>query len=677
MSGGRSDFTIGYTKIEFLGNENLTIKFPRSSTFGPTVIVHKSELMVIAATYCFIFENGSWIHHSSLSTDRRNAIVVSMPRGIYVFGGHYSPYTSEFLPNGQIKWQEGPKIPEPGIQWLGGYGAPISSNELIIIIGCFTNVMKLNIDSQEWTNVENLLKGRCHQQYVLFKNKIIVCGGYYGETSTEIIDLSNGTVRKAGDLNVRRSMHGMDVSNHSGQRKVIAFGGFNANDQYLDSVEEWNDESETWKMTSLKLSEAKAQFRYSSHQTIESQPVSSGDMTLRNNEIPNINSFATRSQPSFVKGFLGLSLNSNSQDSEPSTNWSKIDLIDNFLKIHYWKKSLCIFPPEIMVKIFHFMDYNTLKSACRVCKNWKAIINEFKFVDKSSHFIILSGGFTNGRLISKTIEVLGPPQLSLPPLITPLRLHSMVISSDNNLLMMGNHPGATNTKRCVALKNRNTYSPLTCPRERAIGITMANGIYIFGGQKSPTTSDFLPNGKYNWINGPKIPGMGIQYGHGVATSPTTLVLIGGLNSDNQIISYDIELQEWTEVGSLIEGRTDHRCAFYNGKLVVTGGYDGWNELNSTEVHDLSRGISHRASDLNVARMGHGMGIIIFNGRTKLIAFGGLNSKQRPIYLDSVEEWDDKNEIWIMSTLKLSEGRSDFGFCSGTITGDGKLNPTGI
>ena len=66
--------------------------------------------------------------------------------------------------------------------------------------------------------------------------------------------------------------------------------------------------------------------------------------------------------------------------------------------------------------------------------------------------------------------------------------------------------------------------------------------------------------------------MGIQHGHGVATSPTTLVLIGGLNPDDQIISYDIELQEWTEVGSLIEGRTDHRCAFYNGKLVVTGGY---------------------------------------------------------------------------------------------------------
>ena len=66
-------------------------------------------------------------------------------------------------------------------------------------------------------------------------------------------------------------------------------------------------------------------------------------------------------------------------------------------------------------------------------------------------------------------------------------------------------------------------------------------------------------------------------------------------------------------------------------------------------------------------MGHGMGIINLNGYSTLVAFGGENSKLRGKYLDSVEEWNDKEETWTLSTLKLSEGRSDFGYCSGKMS----------
>ena len=674
MSGGKTYSTIKQT-IEFLGNESLSIKFPSAAVYSPTVLVHKNELIVVAANYCFIFENGSWLFHSCLNKSRRNAIVISMPRGIYVFGGHDSPYTSEFLPNGHKVWQDGPKIPRPGIVWLGGVGAPVSQNELIFVTGCFTDVMKLNIETQEWTKTENLLKGRCHQQYALFNNKLIVCGGYYKENSTEIIDLSNGTIRKGGDLQVGRSMHGMDILKINGRSVVIAFGGLNSHNQYLDSIEEWNDESETWKMSSLKLSEAKAKFRYFSQSSLKMQPVYSDAMIpsgiKKSLDIYNIVGSII---PSFVNEFLGLSLNTSiHQEVDKSANCSTIALLDNFIHKQNWRKSLCSLPIEVIVKIFNVLDYNSLKASRSVCKNWKNIIDEFGLVAKSSQFIvsthvILSGGIsTRQNIVTKTIEVLGTPQLSIPPLQSRRRFHSMVFTNDNDLIVMGNYPMAPDRRQCVAVKRWPIFSSLPSPRVSAIGITMANGIYMFGGRESPRTSDFLPNGKFNWTIGPDIPGMGCQYGHGVAISPTTLVLTGGLDTPHKMIAFNTEIQEWFEIGTLLEGRTDHRCIFYNGKLIVTGGYDGWNELKSTEIHDLSKGTSRAAANLNVARMGHGMGIINLNGYSTLVAFGGENCKIRGKYLDSVEEWNDMEETWTLSTLKLSEGRSDFGYCSGKMS----------
>ena len=664
MSGGKSNTSVKHT-IEFVGNESLNIKFPSAAVYSPTILVHKSELIVIAAEYCFIFENGSWVFHSCLNKSRRNAIVVSMPRGIYVFGGYDSPYTSEFLPNGQKNWLEGPKIPRPGIVWLGGFGAPVSQNELIFIIDCFTDVIKLNVETQEWTKTENLLKGRCHQQYVLFNNKLIVCGGYYNENSTEIIDLSNCNIRNGGDLCTSRSMHGMDVLKINGKRVVIAFGGFNDHDQYLDSIEEWNDETETWTMSSLKLSEAKARFRHFSQSSLEMQPVYSV-------YTPNIYNFARRIMPYFMKELLGLSLNNAShQEVKYYANPTSVALLDDFIHKQNWKKSLCFLPLEVIVAVFSFMDYNSLKNARSVCKNWKTIIDEFGLVAKSSQFIestyvILSGGLTRQNISTTTIEILGTPQMPIPPLPTPMYFHSMVITNSNDLMVMGNDIRA-DRRKCLTVKRGSIFSSLTRPRVSAIGITMPNGIYLFGGRKSPRTSDYLPNGESNWTTGPAIPRIGIQYGHGVAISPTTLVLTGGLDTPHKIILFSTEIQEWFEVGSLIEGRSCHRCAFYNGKLIITGGYDGRKELESTEIHDLSKGTSRAASNLNVARMSHGMGIIILNGYSTLIAFGGKNSREKDKYLDSIEEWNDMEETWTLSTLKLSEGRAGFAYCSGKMS----------
>ena len=135
-------------------------------------------------------------------------------------------------------------------------------------------------------------------------------------------------------------------------------------------------------------------------------------------------------------------------------------------------------------------------------------------------------------------------------------------------------------------------------------IVMKNGIYCFGGRESPCTSDFLPNGQNEWLSGPNIPEPGICFGHGVAISSSDILLIGGEKTRNKILKFSIDTQKWEDIGSLQQGREDHRCFLYNGHVIITGGFNGNNNLESTEVISLSDFSSRTAGDLNVARGHH-------------------------------------------------------------------------
>ena len=59
-------------------------------------------------------------------------------------------------------------------------------------------------------------------------------------------------------------------------------------------------------------------------------------------------------------------------------------------------------------------------------------------------------------------------------------------------------------------------------------VTLANGIYIFGGNSHEMTSEFLPNGSKTWVKGPNIPEPGFEEGSAVVISETEVVLTGGI-----------------------------------------------------------------------------------------------------------------------------------------------------
>ena len=122
-------------------------------------------------------------------------------------------------------------------------------------------------------------------------------------------------------------------------------------------------------------------------------------------------------------------------------------------------------------------------------------------------------------------------------------------------------------KQCYKLENGSwkKQSRLAQPRKSAVAIVMPNGIYCFGGFDSPCTCDFLPNRQSHWQTGPAVPEPGITRGHGVAISKTELLLVGGWKTENRMLKFNIERQEWSEVGSLLDGKYSHRCFFYNGQ----------------------------------------------------------------------------------------------------------------
>ena len=125
---------------------------PEASYAHSMVITNNNELMTLGGGYgdekqCYKLENGKWQKQNPLTQPRRYALAITMSDGIYIFGGIDSPQTSDFLPNGQSKWQAGPAVPEPGIEY--GHGVTISSNELLLIGGWRTRnqILKYTIES--------------------------------------------------------------------------------------------------------------------------------------------------------------------------------------------------------------------------------------------------------------------------------------------------------------------------------------------------------------------------------------------------------------------------------------------------------------------------------------------------------------------------------------------------
>lgn len=133
-------------------------------------------------------------------------------------------------------------------------------------------------------------------------------------------------------------------------------------------------------------------------------------------------------------------------------------------------------------------------------------------------------------------------------------------------------------------------------------------------------------------------------------------VVGGFDFLNRLdtcYKYNTTTNKWTTFPSLSHGRSDATCIVYNGKLLVSGGYDGERTLSRNEIIDLknpSTGWEEFAS-LRQPRSGHNL--VIYRG--VLYAIGGF---QHGHSAETCEYYDSANNEWRVAP-SMKEERSTF------------------
>ena len=271
--------------------------------------------------------------------------------------------------------------------------------------------------------------------------------------------------------------------------------------------------------------------------------------------------------------------------------------------------------------------------------------------------IIVAGGPGSIQSI-KTVEVifgdLGTKHLTnLPKIIA----RPSIVLHDGAVLLCG---GRYNQQKCLQL-DRGTWkehSTLNQKRDYHSAVTTQTATFLFGGNHSWKTYEYLPKGSTTWLMGKtEISGYGFWQGCAMAVkSDQEIWLIGGLNTEKRILNFNVNNHTFQELPFLLNiGRRGHECAFIPNtkKIMITGG----SNLDSTEVLDTEDGSVTMASSMNSSRYAHGMGVLTIKGEDRLAVFGGFDGKNH----DSVETYNSQTGKWETSDIKLNEPKDAFGF----------------
>jgi uncharacterized coiled-coil protein SlyX len=198
--------------------------------------------------------------------------------GVFIVGGQLSnsARTSEFLAAGTMQWQEGPALPVDmyrgcaGTDCAGtGCAVPVTPTSFLSIhlieyegtyIREFDAAIAGPTSSEGWREAGRwpLLKTSRNGQPGCAKigQKVIIAGGFNGVslTSTEVLDLVNRRITSGGEMATPRCFFNIATIIIRGEEKMFALAGRDRSPYYYDSstirlntVEEWVEESSTWK----------------------------------------------------------------------------------------------------------------------------------------------------------------------------------------------------------------------------------------------------------------------------------------------------------------------------------------------------------------------------------------------------------------------------------------------
>ena len=239
---------------------------------------------------------------------------------------------------------------------------------------------------------------------------------------------------------------------------------------------------------------------------------------------------------------------------------------------------------------------------------------------------------------------------------------SSMVAHFGTILLCG---GFGNSDKCLQMDRGTWKEHITLNKKRVwhSAVTTQAATFIFGGGYSSKTYEYLPKGSAKWLIGKtELPGPGFHRGYAIAVkSDQEIWLIGDGSTEKRILCFNVNDHTFQVLPFQLNfGRQGHRCSFIpnTNKIMITGGARKGFFPDSTEILDCEDGSVTMASPLNTKRFYHGMGVVTINGENKLVVFGGYDGKN---YLDSTELYNTHTERWEMADFKLSESKSSFGF----------------
>merc|ERR1712083_1103121 len=192
-----------------------------------------------------------------LTTPRNNGAVVELNQGVLFLGGLYgsatSETTSDFLATGSLQWQQGPRLPQAMTSFCA---VPVSPTKFLTINGDKIHEFDAAIagptseqgwrDSTLWPTLET--SRDYDHSCAKHGDKVILAGGNGGRgvlQSTLVLDITTHTISTGGDMAAPRFYFNLATISRGGGETTFAIAGYSGTT--LNSVEEWEEESSTWK----------------------------------------------------------------------------------------------------------------------------------------------------------------------------------------------------------------------------------------------------------------------------------------------------------------------------------------------------------------------------------------------------------------------------------------------
>ena len=165
--------------------------------------------------------------------------------------------TSDFLASGSLQWQRGPALPMAMSHFCA---IPITPTSFITIhkdkIHEFDAAIAGPTSDAGWRESTRWPALKTSRERspgcARLGNKVIIAGGKNGHNgrslrSTEVVDIVTRTISAGGDMTSARAYFNLATISRGEGHKLFAIGGYDSSTKEVNTVEEWVEESSTWK----------------------------------------------------------------------------------------------------------------------------------------------------------------------------------------------------------------------------------------------------------------------------------------------------------------------------------------------------------------------------------------------------------------------------------------------